>query len=347
MTVYVDELRRWGPTTIPCFRAGSAHLTADSEEELHDLAARIGLRRAWFLVRHGHYSTKTGAGLREGCGAGTFRGQPLRAPLATVCATNDKHLVVPIITKHYGGVIGHEVDRTLGTVTAKDHHALTAAFITQYYGTAVGSSCADPLPTVTAGGGRGGGHLAEVRTLLERAGKATNQVSLLEDGPAGTLTIAGQRYVIADIGMRMLQPHELFSAQGFPADYVIDFARPDGRPATKTDQTALAGNSVPPQLSQALAAANVLGAGAEVLSRGEDEPPDGEGFRSAGAPAQPIAGGPDPVTRSVSRLRSAARRMAEAIVRGAPHRDHRAMELVGEAAEAEAQPASDGEMAQR
>jgi DNA (cytosine-5)-methyltransferase 1 len=80
-----------------------------------------------FIVRHGHYSTITGAGLREGCGAGTFRGQSLTNPLATGCATNDKHLVVPFITKFYQGVVGHGVERPLGTITSWDHHALSAA----------------------------------------------------------------------------------------------------------------------------------------------------------------------------------------------------------------------------
>ena len=55
MTVYVDELRVW-PTKIGCFKGGSAHLTADTLEELHAFAARIGLKRAWFqdkgLVPH-------------------------------------------------------------------------------------------------------------------------------------------------------------------------------------------------------------------------------------------------------------------------------------------------------
>ncbi len=182
------------------------------------------------LVRHGHYSTITGAGLREGCGAGTFRGQQLRIPLGTVCATNDKHLVAPVITKHYGGMVGHRVDRTLGTVTSKDHHALTAAFLTKFYGTSTGSDCQQPLPTITAGGGRGGGHV-------------------------GLVMVHGQAYQIVDIGMRMLQPHELFAAQGFPTDYVIapEF---NGKPLTKTAQIALAGNSVCPQVAEALVAAN-------------------------------------------------------------------------------------------
>lgn len=48
MTIFVDELQRW-PTRIPCFRAGSCHLTTDGPlEDLHAFAARLGLRRAWF-----------------------------------------------------------------------------------------------------------------------------------------------------------------------------------------------------------------------------------------------------------------------------------------------------------
>lgn len=205
-----------------------------------------------FVVRHGHYSTVTGAGLREGCGAGTFRGQRLSAPLATVCATNDKHLVCPIVTKHYGGVTGHRVDRPLGTVTATDHHALTAAFLTKFYGTSTGADVRSPMPTVT--GGAGGGHMAEVRAFLVKyygaGGKAQQQARF------GLVELRGEPYVITDIGMRMLQPHELFAAQGFPSSYAID-ADAEGRPFTKTAQTRLAGNSVCPPVAEQLVAANM------------------------------------------------------------------------------------------
>jgi DNA (cytosine-5)-methyltransferase 1 len=196
-----------------------------------------------FIVRHGHYSKRTGAGLREGCGAGTFRGQRLRRPLATVCATNDKHVVVPLITKHYTGMVGHGVCRTLGTITAKDHHSLTAAWLTKFYGTSTGSPMTSPVPTVTANG-RGGGHLAEVRAFL------TNH------GTGHLVELGGETFVIADIGMRMLQPVELFAAQGFPPGYVIapDF---NGKPLTKTAQIRLAGNSVCPPVAEQLVRANL------------------------------------------------------------------------------------------
>jgi DNA (cytosine-5)-methyltransferase 1 len=214
-----------------------------------------------FIVRHGHYSTITGAGLREGCGAGTFRGQRLGLPLATVCATNDKHLVCPIVTKHYGGVVGHRVDRPLGTVTSVDHHALTAAFLTKSYETSVGASCAEPLPTVTGQGN----HLGEVRAFLLKyygGDGRPQQQSLLDPlhtvttkARFGLVTIHGQPYQIVDVGMRMLQPHELFAAQGFPEDYDIT-PEHNGKPLTKTAQTSLAGNSVCPPVARAIVAAN-------------------------------------------------------------------------------------------
>lgn len=218
-----------------------------------------------FVVRHGHYSTITGAGLREGCGAGTFRGQQLGDPLATVCATNDKHLVCPVVIKHYGnGVVGHRADRTLGTITTADHHSIAAAFVTKFYGTSTGSPATAPLPTVLSGGDRGGGHLGEVRAFLERYGTPlrARQRDLFEadsaHGDLGTVIIHGQRYQIVDITLRMLQPHELFAAQGFPADYNITPTF-RGKPLTKTAQISAAGNSVCPQVAQALVATNASG----------------------------------------------------------------------------------------
>lgn len=47
MTVYVDQIQQW-PTTIRCFKGGSCHLWADTLDELHAFAARIGLKRGWF-----------------------------------------------------------------------------------------------------------------------------------------------------------------------------------------------------------------------------------------------------------------------------------------------------------
>lgn len=223
-----------------------------------------------FVVRHGHYSTITGAGLEPGKGAGTFRGQKLRDPLATVCATNDKHLVCPIITKHFGGpnghmAVGHPIDETLGTVTSRDHHALTAAFLTKFYGTTTGSDVRAPLPTVTGQGQ----HLAEVRAFLLKyhGGERQYRRGQTLDLPLrtidtsnrfGLVMVLGEQYQIVDIGMRMLQPRELFNAQGFPEDYDIE-AWVNGKPITKEAQIRLAGNSVCRQPARELVSSNVRG----------------------------------------------------------------------------------------
>ena len=55
MTVTVDEIRVW-PTRLRCFKAGSCHLMADSEEELHAFAKKLGLRREWYQPKSApHY----------------------------------------------------------------------------------------------------------------------------------------------------------------------------------------------------------------------------------------------------------------------------------------------------
>ncbi|MCY9747992.1 DNA cytosine methyltransferase, partial [Paenibacillus larvae] len=72
----------------------------------------------------------------------------------------------------------------------------------------------------------------------------------------GLVTIKGQDYKIVDIGMRMLEPHELFAAQGFPSDYIIDVDA-DGRKYSKSAQVARCGNAVPPPFAESLVRANL------------------------------------------------------------------------------------------
>ncbi len=75
-----------------------------------------------------------------------------------------------------------------------------------------------------------------------------------------TVTIEGQPYVIADIGMRMLQPRELYRAQGFPDTYIIGDDPAQGLSLTKKDMVRMCGNSVCPPIAAALIRANYAGA---------------------------------------------------------------------------------------
>jgi DNA (cytosine-5)-methyltransferase 1 len=193
-------------------------------------------------------------------GAAVHRGQSVSEPLRTVDTANRFGLVAALITKHYGGVVGHGVDRTLGTVTSQDHHSLTAAFLTKFQQNSSGQTMELPLHTVMAGATR----FAEVRAFLVKYyGTGGQQQDLFE--PLHTVTtkarfglvmVHGEPYEIVDIGMRMLAPHELFAAQGFPSTYEIapEFG---GKRMTKTTQIALAGNSVCPMVAEAIVAANL------------------------------------------------------------------------------------------
>ncbi len=121
-----------------------------------------------------------------------------------------------------------------------------------------GQAVTVPLPTVTAGGW----HLGEVRAFLVKYhGTATGQAvgeplhSVTGRDRFGLVTVAGEAYAIADIGMRMLSPRELYRAQGFPAAYRIEVEL-DGRPLTKTAQIRCCGNAVCPPVAEALVRAN-------------------------------------------------------------------------------------------
>ncbi|ULQ45840.1 DNA cytosine methyltransferase [Flagellatimonas centrodinii] len=61
--------------------------------------------------------------------------------------------------------------------------------------------------------------------------------------------------LIVDIGLRMLNPRELYRAQGFPDGYIIERGH-DGRVFTKSAQVRMVGNSVSPQPAAALLGEN-------------------------------------------------------------------------------------------
>ena len=70
-------------------------------------------------------------------------------------------------------------------------------------------------------------------------------------------TVGGVQYEVSDIGLRMLQPRELFKAQGFPDGYIIEFAKRDGKRLSASAQVRMCGNSVCPPVAQALVRANL------------------------------------------------------------------------------------------
>lgn len=194
-------------------------------------------------------------------GGGGFRGQSLEAPLYTVTSKNGDALCAAFLAKHYGGVVGHGVERPLGAVTAVDHHSLVAGYLAKLRGTSHSAGLDSPLPTITAGGT----HLAEVRAFLvkyygagfgQSIGEPCHTITTKDR--LGLVTVCGADYVLADIGLRMLQPHELMAAQGFPETYRLD--------GSKATRVRLIGNSVCPPVAEALVRANAAECGAEAVA---------------------------------------------------------------------------------
>lgn len=171
-------------------------------------------------------------------------------PSATITAGGGgkSQLVGAFLAKHYGGNYtgpGVSMDEPAHSVTTVDHHAVVASHLVKLRGTCRDGQRLDvPMPTITAGGQ----HVGEVRTFLETyCGKSDDE---------WLVTIDGVKYQIVDIGMRMLQPHELYKAQGFPDGYVIDQDY-RGNHYAKDKQVARCGNAVPPPFARALVEANL------------------------------------------------------------------------------------------
>lgn len=274
-------------------------------------------------------------------GYGERKGQASRVndidkPLGTIVSTGKQALIMPHISKYYGGVIGSDAGKPLPTVTQVDHnalvgasliqyhtetsenevrgqsldepimtvdtnprYALTSAHIVKYYSGADQYSSVkeplhtitvkdrnalieshlcvlrnnmdcksldEPLPTITTSGG----HFAQIKTTIVKYKDSENLYHWgdvrnilnkycgysLADNEVLLLKINKEWYFIADIGMRMLTPRELYNAQGFPEDYIIDKDYL-GQPYPKKEQVARCGNSVPPPLAEAMVRANL------------------------------------------------------------------------------------------
>ncbi|HCA7865875.1 MULTISPECIES: DNA cytosine methyltransferase [Klebsiella pneumoniae complex] len=201
-----------------------------------------------FLTKHygGNY-TGPGVGLDEPTHAVT---------------TVDHHAVVAAhLMVNNTGHPGGSVESPAHTVTTGNHHAVIASHLVKLRGTCRDGQRTDaPMPTITAGGQ----HVGEVKTTLavedydeERAQQALAFLrEYCGEDSTGLVDVNGVTYCIVDIGMRMLQPHELYQAQGFPEWYIIDQDY-RGMKYAKDKQVARCGNAVPPPFAEALVRANL------------------------------------------------------------------------------------------
>ncbi|CAH1215190.1 hypothetical protein PAECIP111891_04226 [Paenibacillus allorhizoplanae] len=180
---------------------------------------------------------------------GTSVGHRIDEPLGTITAVNKSQLVTAFLAQYHSETASHEargqtLDRPILTLDTSNRYALVVnqlvksgevvshyaeevkAFLIKYYGAGIGQGLTEPLHTIPT------------------------------KDRFGLVTIHNQDYEIVDIGMRMLEPHELFPAQGFPPEYIID-RDADGNKYPKSAQVARCGNAVPPPFAKALVEANL------------------------------------------------------------------------------------------
>ncbi|HHT0500753.1 TPA: DNA cytosine methyltransferase [Raoultella ornithinolytica] len=204
-----------------------------------------------FLAKHygGNYS-----------GAGVGLDEPSHS-----VTTVDHHALVTAQIVGVGGRAGQsrprDVSEPLQTMTTKADAAIVSSHLVKLRGTCRDGQRADePMPTITAGGQ----HVGEVKTTLavedydeERAQQVLAFLrEYCGEDSTGLVDIDGVTFRIVDIGMRMLQPHELYRAQGFPEWYIIDRDY-RGVKYSKDKQVARCGNAVPPPFAEALVRANL------------------------------------------------------------------------------------------
>ncbi|WP_333697781.1 DNA cytosine methyltransferase [Bacteroides congonensis] len=190
------------------------------------------------------------------------RGQAIKDPIMTVDSSNRYGLVASFLHKYYDGGYkgaGETVENPLPTVTAWDHNSVVTANLIQMNNHCDGKDIRQPLPTITAGDG----HFGEVRAfLIKYYGQGTGQDieqpldTVTARDRFGLVTIEGVDYQIVDIGLRMLEPRELYGCQGFPDDYIIDHDY-TGKTYPRSEQVRRCGNAVCPPIPAALVRANL------------------------------------------------------------------------------------------
>ena len=190
------------------------------------------------------------------------RGQLIEEPIMTVDSSYRYGLVTSFLHKYYDGGYkgaGESMEKPLPTVTAWDHNSVVTANLIQMNNHCDGRDMRDPIPTITAGDG----HFGEVRAFLVKYyGQGTGQdlKEPLDTIPThdrfGLVTIKGVDYQIVDIGLRMLEPRELYGCQGFPDDYIIDHDY-TGKTYPRSEQVRRCGNAVCPPIPAALVRANL------------------------------------------------------------------------------------------
>lgn len=188
----------------------------------------------------------------------------IREPLPTIVSSGKHYLCAPALIQYHSetskdDVRGQMIKEPLMTVDGSNRYGLVTSFLSKFYKSGTGQDIREPLHTITTSAG----HFGEVRAfLIKYYGEGTGQDikapldTITSKDRFGLVTIEGVEYQIVDIGLRMLEPKELYGCQGFPDDYIIDHDF-EGKTYSRTEQVKRCGNAVPPPFAQAIVKANL------------------------------------------------------------------------------------------
>ena len=186
------------------------------------------------------------------------RGQTIKAPILTVDGSNRYGLVQSFL-KQCTDEKKKEIPTAKDSLKTDSDDLLQSSCLIQMNNHCDGKNIKDPIPTITAGDG----HFGEVRAfLIKYYGQGTGQSvkdpldTVTSRDRFGLVTIKGVDYQIVDIGLRMLEPRELYGCQGFPDDYIIDHDY-TGKTYPRSEQVRRCGNAVCPPIPAALVKANL------------------------------------------------------------------------------------------
>lgn len=192
------------------------------------------------------------------------RSKDVREPLTTIVSKNEHCLISPTLIQYHsetvqGEVRGQSIEAPIMTVDGSNRYGLVTSFLSKFYKSGTGQDLREPLHTITTSPG----HFGEVRAFLVKYyGQGTGQDikepldTITSRDRFGLVTIEGVDYQIVDIGLRMLEPRELYGCQGFPDDYIIDHDY-TGKTYPRSEQVRRCGNAVCPPIPAALVKANL------------------------------------------------------------------------------------------
>lgn len=191
-------------------------------------------------------------------------GSDMREPVHAITSNNQHMLISPTLIQYHSETGGKEVrgqglKEPVMTLDGSNRYGLVTSFLSKFYKSGEGQDIREPLHTVTTSAG----HFAEVRAfLIKYYGTADGQDikkpldAITARDRFGLVTVNGVDYRIVDIGLRMLEPKELYGCQGFPEDYIIDHDL-TGKHYPRSEQVKRCGNSVCPPIPEALVRANL------------------------------------------------------------------------------------------